>query len=31
MNWDLPVAYTKLEDGGSCVVGCHAPKEYHRQ
>lgn len=30
MNWDLPVNYTKFEDGGRCVVGCHAPKEYHR-
>jgi predicted CXXCH cytochrome family protein len=31
MNWDLPVDYTELDDGGSCVVGCHAPKEYHRK
>ncbi len=30
MNWELPVTYTKFEDGGKCVVGCHAPKEYHR-
>jgi len=30
MNWDLPVTYSKLEDGGKCVVGCHAPQEYHR-
>ena len=30
MNWELPVTFTKLEDGGQCVVGCHAPKEYHR-
>lgn len=30
MNWDLPVTFTKLEDGGSCVVGCHGPKEYSR-
>lgn len=30
MNWELPVNYTKLEDGGRCEVGCHAPKEYHR-
>ncbi len=31
MNWELPVTFTKLADGGSCVVGCHAPKEYHRK
>lgn len=30
MDWELPVTYTKFEDGGKCVVGCHAPKEYHR-
>lgn len=30
MDWALPIEFTKLEDGGSCVVGCHAPKEYHR-
>lgn len=30
MNWELPVNYTKFEDGGRCEVGCHAPKEYHR-
>lgn len=29
-SWELPITYTKLDDGGSCVVGCHAPKEYHR-
>jgi predicted CXXCH cytochrome family protein len=31
VNWDLPVEYTKLSDGGSCVVGCHSPKEYRRK
>jgi predicted CXXCH cytochrome family protein len=31
MNWELPVTYTKTENGGSCVVGCHAPKEYSRK
>ena len=31
VSWELPVEYTKLDDGGSCVVGCHAPKEYHRK
>lgn len=30
MNWELPVEFTKFEDGGKCVVGCHSPKEYHR-
>lgn len=30
INWELPVTYTKFEDGGKCVVGCHSPKEYHR-
>jgi predicted CXXCH cytochrome family protein len=30
-NWELPVEFTRLDDGGSCVVGCHAPKEYHRK
>ncbi|MEE8575612.1 MAG: cytochrome c3 family protein [candidate division Zixibacteria bacterium] len=29
-GWALPVKYTKLPDGGKCVVGCHSPKEYHR-
>jgi len=31
MNWELPVTYTKTENGGYCVVGCHAPKEYSRK
>ncbi len=30
MNWELPVTFTKYDDGGKCTVGCHAPKEYHR-
>ncbi len=30
INWELPVKYTKTENGGSCRVGCHAPKEYRR-
>lgn len=30
INWELPITYTKYEDGGRCEVGCHAPKEYHR-
>ncbi len=31
INWELPVTFTKNDNGGSCVVGCHAPKEYRRQ
>ncbi len=31
ISWELPVTYTKLENGGSCVVGCHSPKEYNRK
>lgn len=31
IGWELPINYTKFEDGGSCVVGCHAPQEYHRK
>jgi predicted CXXCH cytochrome family protein len=30
MDWELPVKYTKYDNGGRCEVGCHAPKEYHR-
>ncbi len=28
--WNLPVNYTQTKNGGSCVVGCHKPKEYDR-
>jgi predicted CXXCH cytochrome family protein len=31
MNWELPVTYTRTNNGGSCVVGCHGPKEYSRE
>jgi predicted CXXCH cytochrome family protein len=31
INWELPVIFTKTEHGGSCQVGCHAPKEYSRK
>lgn len=31
ISWELPVTFTKYEDGGKCVVGCHSPKEYHRK
>jgi predicted CXXCH cytochrome family protein len=30
MDWELPVEFTKTNNGGSCIVGCHAPKEYSR-
>lgn len=30
MNWELPVEFTKFDDGGNCVVGCHSPKDYKR-
>lgn len=30
IKWELPVTFTKYENGGYCVVGCHAPKEYIR-
>jgi predicted CXXCH cytochrome family protein len=25
------MAYTKLQDGGNCVVGCHNPRKYNRE
>ena len=28
--WSLPVNFTQTKNGGSCVVGCHKPKEYDR-
>lgn len=31
MDWELPVHYTKTNNGGRCEVGCHSPKEYTRQ
>jgi predicted CXXCH cytochrome family protein len=30
MKWELPVKFTKTENGGSCEVGCHSPKDYSR-
>jgi predicted CXXCH cytochrome family protein len=30
IDWELPVTFTKTKDGGSCQVGCHAPKGYKR-
>ena len=31
IDWELPVIFTSDEDGGSCQVGCHAPKGYSRK
>lgn len=28
--WAYPIEYTKTKNGGTCVVGCHAPKTYDR-
>ncbi len=28
--WSYPISFTRSETGGSCVVGCHKPKEYDR-
>ena len=30
IKWELPIKYSKFDNGGYCVVGCHAPKEYIR-
>ncbi len=30
-KWDLPVGFTKSENGGSCESGCHAIQKYDRQ
>lgn len=29
-GWSYPIQFTKTKDGGTCVVGCHAPKTYDR-
>lgn len=29
--WSYPINLTKTATGGSCVVGCHAPKSYDRK
>ena len=29
-SWSYPISFTKTENGGSCVVGCHKPQEYKR-
>jgi predicted CXXCH cytochrome family protein len=31
LNWELPVNFTMTNNGGSCQVGCHNPKEYSRE
>ncbi|MBU0484584.1 MAG: hypothetical protein KKB30_08740 [Proteobacteria bacterium] len=28
--WSYPISFTKSKVGGTCVVGCHAPKTYDR-
>ena len=28
--WSYPIKYTEMENGGTCVVGCHKPKDYNR-
>ncbi|RMG44589.1 MAG: hypothetical protein D6718_09695 [Acidobacteria bacterium] len=29
-QWDLPIDYEPLADGGRCAVACHEQREYHR-
>lgn len=29
-NWEMPVNYTQLENGGTCLTGCHSEKKYVR-
>jgi predicted CXXCH cytochrome family protein len=29
-GWMLPIGFEKLENGGRCAPGCHAPYEYNR-
>jgi predicted CXXCH cytochrome family protein len=28
--WNYPINFTETETGGTCVVGCHKPKDYDR-
>lgn len=30
-SWSYPIALTRTAEGGTCVVGCHAPKSYDRK
>lgn len=29
-GWAYPIQFTKTKNGGTCIVGCHAPKTYDR-
>ncbi len=29
-RWSYPIEFTATKNGGGCVVGCHAPKQYNR-
>jgi predicted CXXCH cytochrome family protein len=29
-GWELPIKFTRNDDGGTCVVGCHKTKSYSR-
>ncbi|MGE4498229.1 MAG: cytochrome c3 family protein [Deferribacterales bacterium] len=29
-GWELPIKFTRSDNGGTCVVGCHKPKTYDR-
>ncbi len=29
--WELPIKFTKTDQGGSCSPGCHLPAEYNRK
>jgi predicted CXXCH cytochrome family protein len=29
-GWELPINFTKTEEGGSCAPGCHLPYDYNR-
>lgn len=30
-GWKLPISFTRTEQGGLCVIGCHKPKSYARE
>jgi predicted CXXCH cytochrome family protein len=30
-NWELPIKFEKIENGGSCTPGCHGLQKYSRQ
>ena len=29
-GWEIPINFERLEDGGTCLPGCHQEREYHR-